>query len=118
MRVYQLTCFMLQWKVHAQVSYLPSGQISRKAGLSFGALGQLTGELRVTEGDATLQLGLCVKLSSKGLHVPDYAAPGPEGRGWVYSQDVAVLLKQYKVLRPFARDAWDPVHSSTTLALS
>lgn len=44
-----------------------------------------------------VQLGLCIKLSSKGLHVPDYATPGPEGRGWAYSQDVAVLLKQYKV---------------------
>ena len=76
---------------------MPSGQVARKAGMSFGTIGQLTGELRVTEGEASLQLGLCIKLSSKGLHVPDYAAPGPEGRGWVYSQDVAVLLKQYKV---------------------
>ena len=79
------------------MQYLPSGVAARKAGMSTSALGNMTGEMRVDEGEASVNLGLCVKLSSKGLHVPDCACPGPEGRGWLYSQDVCTALKQYKV---------------------
>ena len=76
---------------------MQAGLAARKAGMSGAALGQITGDLRVTEGESEVTLGLGVKLSSKGLHVPDCARPGPEGRGWAYSQDVCTALKQYKV---------------------
>lgn len=51
----------------------------------------------VQAGEDRYDVGLAVRAPSKGLCVPGYAAPTPEGSGWLYSQAMVALLVEYQV---------------------
>lgn len=89
----------MRWKVWwlVQVHYEPSGAIARRLGVSARALGKVTGNFYVEEGDDKYDVGLCVKHGGRGMCVPDYVQPAPDDRGWLFSPALVQILADYKV---------------------
>ncbi|KAI3438723.1 hypothetical protein D9Q98_001143 [Chlorella vulgaris] len=87
---------------NVNVQYAPSGQVSRRLGVSHRVLGRLTGNVWVQAGEERrdrVDVGLLVKNGAKALYVPDYARPFMEGgdvKGWAYSEALVRVLDDYR----------------------
>lgn len=86
------------WRL-VQVHYEPSGVIARRLGVSPRAVGKVTGNFYVEEGEEKYDVGLCVKHGGRGMCVPDYVQPAPDDRGWLFSPALVQILADYKVRR-------------------
>lgn len=51
----------------------------------------------MTVGEDRLDVGLNVKNAPKGLCVPDFVRPEPNGQGWQYTTELTQMLTAYKV---------------------
>ena len=56
------------------------------------------------DGDERFDVGLAVRMHAKGMCVPGFAAPTPDGSSWQYSQSMINVLASYKEAHPWL---WD-----------